>query len=86
MSTTYGCCRTQLKFAPGLVLGFLVEDRQTLTETRYALYANGLVLKSEQRPISDNVYQRGERWSEVQEIPAKAIFIGNYPPIIGWRQ
>jgi hypothetical protein len=67
-----------LKFSPGLVLGWLVQAGDT--EVRYALSARGRVLRSEQRPISDDFAKPGENWTEVSEIPGGAEFIGNYKP------
>jgi len=80
---TYQNCQ-DLKFAPGLVLGFLTKDATACTETRYALYANGRVLQSE--PVSAFGYGstsfnlKGRKWTAVETVPADAQFIGNYPP------
>ena len=66
-----------LKLSPGLVQGWLVEagDR----EVCYALYSSGRVLRIE-RWISSIFTKEGEKWTEVQEVPANAEFVGNYPP------
>lgn len=75
---------SNLKFSPGLVLGWLTEDSATQTETRYALFSNGRVLQAE--PVSmfgrgsDEFAPNGRKWAEVQTIPASAEFIGNYKP------
>lgn len=66
-----------------LVLGWLVEDNAAQTETRYALFWGGRILKSE--PIemftrrSDSFAAKGCKWTEVNEIPGEAEFIGRYP-------
>lgn len=67
-----------LKFSPGLVLGWLLQAGDT--EVRYALFADGRILRSAQRPISDDFAKHGERWTKVIEIPNGAEFIGNYKP------
>lgn len=66
-----------------LVLGWLVEDKSAQTETRYALFWGGRILKSE--PIeafsraADSFAVKGGKWVEVIEIPGEAEFIGRYP-------
>ena len=66
-----------------LVLGWLVEDRAAQTETRYALFWGGRILKGE--PIemhshrADSFVDKGGKWTEVNEIPSNAEFIGRYP-------
>lgn len=74
----------KLTLAPAdrhLVLGWLIED--AATETRYALFWGGRILKSE--PIgkftraNDSFAVKGGKWVEVNEIPANAEFIGRYP-------
>jgi len=64
-----------------LVLGWLVTEAQT--ETRYALFCGGRILKSE--PIemftrrNESFAAKGCKWTEVNDIPASAEFIGRYP-------
>lgn len=71
-----------LKFSPGLILGWMTTDRAY--ETRYALYSDGRVLKSE--PVSmfhkdaDNFAPKGRKWTAVDAVPEHAEFIGNYKP------
>jgi hypothetical protein len=66
-----------------LVLGWLVANNAAQTETRYALFWGGRILKSE--PIemftrrNDSFSVKGGKWVEVNEIPADAEFIGRYP-------
>lgn len=64
-----------------LVLGWLVEESQT--ETRYAIFWGGRVLKSEAidrfSRAADSFAVKGGKWSEVNTIPAEAEFIGRYP-------
>lgn len=73
-----------LKFSPGLVLGWLTTDRAALTETLYALYSGGRVLRAEPAPMfgpgSDDFAPKGRKWTKVQEVPGNAEFIGNYKP------
>jgi hypothetical protein len=73
-----------LKFAPGLVLGWLTEDFTSKTETRYALFADGRVLRAEPvsfwGPGSDDFSPKGRKWTKVEAIPANAEFIGHYHP------
>lgn len=71
-----------LKFSPGLVLGWLTTEAQD--ETRFALYADGRILQSE--PVSmfgpgrDDFSTTRRKWTQVAAVPAHAEFIGNYPP------
>jgi hypothetical protein len=64
-----------------LVLGWLVTEGQT--ETRYALFWGGRILKSEAIDIfsraADSFAVKGGKWVEVNDIPAGAEFIGRYP-------
>lgn len=73
-----------LKFSPGLILGWLTQDNTTQTETRYALYADGRMFRSEPvalfSPESDSFATKGRGWVQVQDIPGNATFIGNYEP------
>lgn len=73
-----------LKFSPGLVLGWLTEDSAAQTETRYALYSDGRVLQAEPVPMfgrgCDDFAPKGRKWAKVNEVPANAEFIGNYKP------
>lgn len=69
-----------VKFASGLILGWIVETGETTVN--YALFSNGRVLKS--APISIYGEQRhyfdpkGCKWSEVSAVPSNAEFIGHY--------
>lgn len=70
---------TNIKFAPKLVLGFHVEHYNTGKETRYALYEDGRIYQSETRDFSHNFAIKGEKWTQIVNIPLYAEFIGNYP-------
>lgn len=76
--------RTNLKFAPGLILGWLTTDNAAQTETRYALYADGRALQADPvgifAPGCNDFAPKGRAWTPVKNVPEHAEFIGNYKP------
>ena len=72
--------RPNLKHSDGLVLGWLVEDRVSDLEYRYALDKAGRVLRSEAKLGADDFDPRQRTWWPVSSVPPCAQFIGHYNP------
>lgn len=74
---------TDLKFAPGLVLGWMTTDEMQ-NETLYAQHASGRVMRSEPVPAGHRYRTefapKGRKWTKVEAVPANAEFTGNYKP------
>lgn len=72
--------KSAIKFSPNLVLGWLVEAGDT--EVHYALFFGGRVLRSDIinrfGANQDSFDFKGLKWTEVNEVPDEAEFIGNY--------
>jgi hypothetical protein len=69
---------TQIKFPEGLILGWLVEDRVSNLEYRYALDKGGQAYRSQAKLGSDDFDTIRRNWYPVTTIPNSAEFIGYY--------
>jgi hypothetical protein len=73
--------RPNLKHAPSRVLGWLTTDHVENTETRYAMFADGRVLRSAVSLDSRNRHTfapKRVKWTAVETVPADAEFCGHY--------